>query len=77
MTELKNPFPGKESRTSTQAIAVPVSALKAATRKETPRVSFSADKACGLVTSCQNVSSPSDRELQTSAASGTSTIRLR
>jgi len=29
------------------------------------------------VTSCQNVSIPSERELQTSAASGTSTIRLR
>src|SRR3954452_22430926 len=77
MTALTIPLPGNESRTSTQATAVPVTALKAATSRDAPRVSFSADAACGFVTSCQKVSSPCDRELQTSAASGTSTIRLR
>jgi len=77
MTALTIPLPGNESRTRTQAIAVPVTALKAATSTDTPRVSFSADEASGFVTSCQNVCSPCDRELQTSAASGTSTIRLR
>jgi hypothetical protein len=51
--------------------------LKAATSSDAASVNFSAEAASGFVTSVQNVSSPCDRELQTSAARGTSTIRLR
>src|SRR5581483_1253913 len=77
MTALTIPWPGNESRTSTHAIAVPATALNAATTSAAISVSFSADHASGRRTSCQNVVIPSARELQTSAASGTRTIRLR
>src|SRR5689334_22579583 len=77
MTELTNSLPRKSSRTSTHAIAVPVSAFTSETMTAQPSVSFSAATDWGFVTSCQNVSHPAEREVQTSAASGTSTTRLR
>ena len=77
MTALTNSLPRKSSRTSTQAIIVPVAALKIATNAAHASVSFSAAIDCGFVTSAQNVSHPCDRELQTRAASGTRTTRLR
>jgi hypothetical protein len=71
------PLPGNRSRTSTHAITVPATALTAAQSTAAPSVSFSAATASGLVTSCQKVSSPCDRELHTSAASGSRTTMLR
>ena len=77
MTALTIPLPRNESRTSTHAIAVPVTALKAATSRAATSVNFSAEAASAFVISSQNVPSPCARELQMSAASGTSTIKLR
>src|SRR5205823_15064689 len=57
--------------------AVPVTALKAATSRAATSVNLSAEAASAFVISSQNVPSPCARELQMSAASGTSTIKLR
>ena len=71
------PLPRNSSRTSTQAISVPVTALIAATTAEAISVSFSAATACSFVTAVQNASQPVLERLATTAASGISTIRLR
>src|SRR3954454_3379775 len=70
MTALTNSLPRNLSRTSTQAIAVPVTAFTTETTTAQPSVSFSAAIDCGFVTSLQNVPQPCERELHTSAASG-------
>ena len=70
-------LPGKESRTSTQAIRVPITRLISATIRLATIVSFRADLASGVVTECQNVPSRPWCRVQTTAASGMSTIRLR
>src|SRR3954452_20126915 len=69
--------PRKRSRTSTQAMAVPASALIAATTSETPSVSFSAAAASRLVTAVQNESNPCSNAFDVTAASGSSTTTLR
>ena len=77
ISELTIPLPRNSSRTRTQAISVPVTALIAATTAEAISDSFSAATACSLVTAVQKVSNPSSNDLSTTAASGISTIRLR
>src|SRR5436305_5769272 len=69
--------PRKRSRTSTHAIAVPATAFTAATRTDTPSVSFSAAPASRLVTAVQNASSPWSNAFEVTAASGSSTTTLR
>src|SRR3954468_20590560 len=64
------------SRTSTHAIAVPMTALMAATSSEATTVSSSALTAWRLDTACQKPLQPSSVDFATTAASGTSTIRL-
>src|SRR6266542_4067068 len=71
------PFPQKVSRTSTHAMSVPVTALIAATTSETASVSSSAATPSGAEIASQNEPSPPLPELQTSAASGSRTIKLR
>jgi hypothetical protein len=56
---------------------VPITAFTAATNREAPRLSCSADIACGVVTEAQNPSHPSFVERKTTAPSGMSTITLR
>lgn len=69
--------PGKRSRTSTQAIAVPMTRLIRATSAEAPMVRVSAAQASGVVTERQKYPGPWSAERQTTAASGIRTIRLR
>ena len=71
------PLPRKRSRTSVQAIAVPATAFSTAQTAATPRVSLSAATASGRVACSQNAESPPERELQTKAARGSKTTRLR
>ena len=59
ITALTNPLPGNSSRTSTHAIAVPVTAWIAATIADAASVSFSAASASGEVTTCQKTCRPS------------------
>ena len=64
------------SRTRTQAIAVPVTALIATTMSEAVRVSLRAAIASGLVAASQNVDSPPSNARVVIAASGIRTIRV-
>src|SRR5690349_14271288 len=77
MTASTSPLPGKLSRTSIQAVAVPAIALTTAQTAASSSVSFSAAVASGSVAWCQNSARPPLRALQTSAASGSRTTRLR
>ena len=77
MSEFTTLLPRNASRTSTQAISVPMTALTATTTSEAPNVSLSAEIAAGLETARQNASTPPSVERQTTAASGMRTIRLR
>ena len=77
ISELMIRLPGNSSRTITQAMIVPKTALIATTIADAPRVSFSAAIACGVVTSSQNEDSPPSNDFATTAASGIRTIRLR
>ena len=70
-------LPGNESRTSTQAIRVPMTRLMAATRIEIRIVSLSAEAASGAVIEFQNEDQPSSRDRQMTAARGMRTMRLR
>ena len=54
MTAFTSAFPRKSSRTSTQAVIVPSTALSSATTSDVPSVSLSAATASGLVTASQN-----------------------
>ena len=74
---LTAPLPRKSSRTSTQAIRTPATALIAATTSETTSVSLSAETAWGLVIASQKPEMPSSKPLAATAASGISTTRLR
>src|SRR5688500_1287903 len=76
MSALTTRLPRKSSRTSTQAIRVPVTTLTATTASDTYNVSFSAAQASGALTASQNAPAPPSSERTTTAASGTSTIRL-
>src|SRR5918994_790474 len=69
-------LPGNSSRTSTQAISVPITASIAATISDTIRVRRIAATACGAVTASQNASTPPSNERTTTAASGIRAIRV-
>src|SRR5262245_32110502 len=77
MIELTRRWPGKRSRTSTQAVIVPRTALISATTAAAPRLSFSASTAPGLVTTSQKLAAPSARDSHTSAAMGRMTTTDR
>ncbi len=70
-------LPGNSSRTSTQAMTRPATALKTATISEAIRVSLRAATASGWVTCCQKVPNPLLKALEARAASGSTTSRLR
>src|SRR3954462_5493285 len=76
MSALTTLLPGKRSRTSTQAISVPAAAFTAATASDAASVSFSAATAAGAVTASQNAARPPSSERATTAASGSTTMRL-
>src|ERR671934_811245 len=70
MSALTNALPRNESRTSTQAISVPLTALTATTRSEITNVSSSDGTAPGLEIARQNPSAPDSVDFQMTAASG-------
>src|SRR5215207_10363072 len=70
-------LPGNWSRTSTQAIRVPMTTLPAATTRATAKVRRRAARAWGWVAAAQNAPQPSRLERHTTAVSGSTTIRLR
>src|SRR5690348_9827500 len=77
MTALTSDLPRNSSRTRTQAVTVPSTALRTTTTNAVPKVSFSADWASGLETICQNACSPPLCDSQRSAAIGRTTITSR
>src|SRR5580765_6815058 len=76
MRELTIPLPGKSSRTSTQAISVPMTALTTATAAETHTVTHSAARAAGSVIAATNPDRPSDIDVTVRAARGSRTMTL-
>ncbi len=70
-------LPTKRSRTITQAMSVPMTALTAATMSDATTVSSRADRASGVVTAVQNPDQPWPMPRHTTAASGMTTSRLR
>src|ERR1700761_88314 len=68
------PLPGKESRTSTQAITTPNTVFTTATTADTATVNNSAERAAGESTACQNRIGPPVDALATIADNGGSTI---
>jgi hypothetical protein len=70
-------LPGKRSRTSTQAIAVPLTALIATTAAASSSVSFSAATASGFEAACQKPCHPPPIPFAARAASGIRTTTLR
>src|SRR5215211_7305585 len=77
MRALTTRLPGNWSRTSTQAMTVPMTTLPAATSRDTVRVRRSAARAWGWVAASQKAAQPSWPERQTTAVSGRTTTRLR
>src|SRR4051794_11741940 len=77
MIELIIDFPGNSSRTSTQAMMVPKTALTAQTAAAAPNVTLRAATASGAETALQTVLQPPSVERTNTAASGRSTTRLR
>src|SRR3954468_17176243 len=71
------PLPRKSSRTSTQAIRVPISALTNVTTRASASVNFSADIASRSVTESQKPASPPSIDFAATAASGSSTMKLK
>ena len=69
-------LPKKRSRTSTQAISVPMTMLTSVTRNAVPTVSRMAAAVCALVTASQKCAHPPSHAVTTTAASGISTSRL-
>src|SRR5204862_1297755 len=76
VSALTKRLPGNSSRTSTQAISVPNSTLIAVTSSAESSVSFSAATDCLLETVSQKWAMPPSVDFDTTAASGSSTIRL-
>ena len=76
MSELTTVLPKKRSRTSTQAITVPITALMATTTSDTPTVSFSDVRARSLVMAFQKPSHPLSNAPVMRAANGIRTMRL-
>src|SRR5581483_12112349 len=77
MTALTSDLPRNRSRTSTQAISVPKTALTSATTAAITSVSFSAATPSALETAAQKPEAPSSLDAQTSAAIGSATISER
>src|SRR5215204_1724375 len=77
ISELTMFLPGKSSRTSTQAISVPNTALMSTTISDAISVSFSAATACGLLTAVQKLSVPLSSDFTITAASGISATTLK
>ena len=77
MTAFTSALPRNESRTSTQAVIVPRTALISATAIEVQSVSFSAATASGLETTSQKPRAPAFVDSKTSAAIGSATISDR
>src|SRR3954470_8322707 len=75
ISALTSDLPRNSSRTSTQAISVPMTASIAATMADENTVSSSAATARRPDTAVQNVSSPPSSERTSTAASGSRTIR--
>ncbi len=69
-------LPRKSSRTSTQAIRVPITTLTTATTSDTPTVTRSAAIAVGASIASMKPPMPFSNALVVIAASGSSTIRL-
>src|SRR4026208_2412930 len=77
MIALTTDFPAKESRTRTQAMIVPNTAVVSTARVDVISVSLKAATACGEETTSQNPDQPSPVDLQTTAAMGSTTITSR
>ena len=77
MIALTTFLPRKSSRTSTQAMIVPVTALIAATISAATRLSSSAETACESETTLQKLDAPFARDSQTTAAIGSTTTAER
>src|SRR5215217_1713255 len=77
MRALTTRLPGNWSRTSTQAISVPMTTLTVATISATAKVRRSAARAWGWVAASQKAPQPSRVERHTTAVRGRTTIRLR
>ena len=76
MTTSSRRLPGKSSRTSTQAITVPITTLIAVTISAWVTVSRRAAAVCGLVSVSRNVAQPPSIDWITTRHSGISTSRL-
>src|SRR5690242_9990754 len=76
MRALTMRLPGNSSRTRTQAMRVPITALTTATMAATRTVTRNEASATGAVTACQKPPTPSPSEVTVSAASGRSTSTL-
>src|SRR4051794_7833168 len=70
-------LPRNWSRTRTHAISVPMKALISVMTRARPSVSFSADIASRSVTACQNTLKPPSIDFAATAASGSSTMKLK
>jgi hypothetical protein len=71
------PLPGNSSRTSTQAISVPNTALISTTITDAISVSLSAATAWSVVIALQKESTPLPIDFASTAASGISATMLR
>src|SRR3954468_2270508 len=71
------PLPRKSSRTSTQAIRVPISALTNVTTRASASVSLIADIASRSLTASQKPAIPPSIDFAATAASGSSTMKLK
>src|SRR5206468_2306340 len=77
MSAFTSDWPRNWSRTSTQAVIVPATALMTATAIDAPSVSLSAATASGLDTESQNPPAPASVDFQKSAASGSTTTTVK
>ena len=77
MIALTSDLPRKSSRTSTQAVIVPRTALTSVTTTARPNDSFSAATASSPLTTSQKPPAPSPRAAHRSAAIGSTTISVR
>src|SRR6185295_19886613 len=76
MTTSSTRLPQNRSRTSTQAMTVPITMLSRVTSTDCTTVSSTADRVWGLVMVSQKPASPSERAVVTTRPSGISTSRL-
>src|SRR5690242_4474172 len=76
MTTSRTALPGNRSRTSTQAMTVPMTTLSRVTSTDCTTVSSTADRVWGLVMVSQKPANPSEKAVVTTRPSGISTSRL-